>query len=217
MTDVTKDAKVGRLLTGILVSVMLLMMQVTGARPADAVCAKVKVTSPGEVYFIRGLASIFSLGLDAFGKEVSALGVENCISNHSAWQPVSNDIIERNHRDEISARIIIIGHSLGANIPPKMATTIGKANIPVAYVVMLDPVEPTVFGANVEEIFNYYLPKRKDNTLHAGRGFAGVLKNVNVKQFGGFDHFNIDENVALRNIMKQRIVELVNTRAEAEK
>jgi len=182
---------------------------------AQAQCAKIRPSQPGEVYFMRGLANIFSLGLDAFGKEVSAAGIENCVYNHSQWQSVVNDVVERSYRGEVSYPVVIIGHSLGANIAPKMATSIGKHNIPVAYVVMLDPVESTIVGANVEEIFNYYLPKRQDTLVHAGAKFAGLLENVNVKKFGGFDHFNIDKNRALRDVMKQRILDLSTAQQQA--
>lgn len=188
-----------------------------GASESLANCAKIKPRAPGEVYFMRGLANIFSLGLDQFGKELSKLGVENCVFNHSVWQSLANDIVERSYRGEVSFPVIIIGHSLGANIAPKMATIIGRHNIPVAYVVMLDPVEPTFVGKNVEEIRNYYLPKRNDNTLHPLQDFDGDLENVNVKRFGGFDHFNIDENRQLRDLMKSRIIDIINARIAAEK
>lgn len=188
-----------------------------GASESLANCAKIKPRAPGEVYFMRGLANIFSLGLDQFGKELSKLGVENCVFNHSVWQSLANDIVERSYRGEVSFPVIIIGHSLGANIAPKMATIIGRHNIPVAYVVMLDPVEPTFVGKNVEEIRNYYLPKRNDNTLHPLQDFGGDLENVNVKRFGGFDHFNIDENRQLRDLMKSRIIDIINARIAAEK
>ena len=195
-----------------LVAICVTLFAGTGL--AQAACAKIRVSAPGEIYFMRGLANIFSLGLDAFGKEMSKLGVENCVFNHSTWQSLANDIVERSYRGELSPPIIIIGHSLGANIAPKMATTIGRHNIPVAFVVMLDPVEPTVVGRNVLEIRNYYLPKRSDTTLHPASDFEGELENINVKRFGGFDHFNIDENRQLRDVMKQRIVDIINARIE---
>ena len=178
------------------------------SQPSHANCAKIKITRPGEVYLMRGLANIFSLGLDTFGKELSELGIENCVFNHHYWQGLVDDIVERNHNRGVSHPIIIIGHSLGANIAPKMATAIGRFNIPVAYVVMLDPVEHTTVGANVEEILNFYLPHRKDNHLSARPEFTGELKNINLKQFGGFDHFNVDENHELRVLMRDRILEL---------
>lgn len=190
-------------------TLLLCLLLGATAMPAAANCARISPTQPGEIYFMRGLANIFSLGLDSFAKEMSELGVENCVFNHSHWQSLVADIAERGYHGTLSPPIVIIGHSLGANIAPRMATEIGSFDIPVAYVVMLDPVEPTVVGANVEEIFNYYLPKRRDTRVHGTSGFTGVLENVNLKRFGGFDHFNVDENRQLRDVMKRRIVELI--------
>lgn len=184
---------------------------------ASAGCAKIKPTRPGEIYLLRGLANIFSLGLDTTGKQFSKYGIENCVFNHKHWRNLADDIVERARKGQASFPIVIIGHSLGANAAPKMATLIGQNNIKVSYVVMLDPVEPTKVGKNVQKIVNYYLPKRKDNKLYAGNSFKGNLENVNVKKFGGFDHFNIDENEDLRKTMYTYTLELSNAFAESAK
>jgi hypothetical protein len=186
------------------------------AAPAEAACAKITPTKPGEVYLMRGLANIFSLGLDDYGKELSRRGIENCVFNHSTWQSLVNDIIERSYNGDVSEPIMIIGHSLGAGVAPKMATELAKHNIQVAYVAMLDPVEPTRVGGQVEEIINYYLPKRnKDNKLYPGQGFTGDLENINAQKFGGVDHFNIDEKPNLKGIILTRVIEKSDAASQA--
>jgi hypothetical protein len=181
---------------------------VFAAGGAEANCAKIHPTQHGEVYLMRGLANIFSLGLDVYGQELSKHGIENCVYNHSYWQSLVNDIVERSYNGELSQPVMIVGHSLGANIAPKMATALAKNNIEVAYVAMLDPVEPTHVGGHVDEIFNYYLPKRnKDNKLYPSGNFDGYLENVNVAKFGGYDHFNIDEKAQLKEIILTRVIE----------
>jgi len=198
-----------RTLKFMLTAFVLSMTLVVGATELSyANCAKIKITRPGEVYLMRGLANIFSLGLDALGKELSALGIENCVFNHAHWRVLVDDIVERSYKAGVSHPIIIVGHSLGANIAPEMATLIGKYGVKVAYVVMLDPVQPTHVGKNVAEIKNFYLPHRKDNHLFPTSDFTGDFENINLKKFGGFDHFNVDENHALRKLIKDRIVEL---------
>ena len=175
---------------------------------AQASCANVTPTQPGEVYLMRGLANIFSLGLDVYGEELSKRGIANCVFNHSHWQSLVNDIIERSYRGAVSEPVMIVGHSLGAGVAPKMATSLARHNIRVAYVAMLDPVEPTQVGGEVQEIINYYLPKRnKDNRLYPSRDFSGALDNVNPGQFGKIDHFNIDENPNLKGVILTKIVE----------
>jgi hypothetical protein len=184
--------------------------------PAQAACAKITPTKPGEVYLMRGLANIFSLGLDEYGKELSKRGIENCVFNHSTWQSLVNDIIERSYNGQVSEPIMIVGHSLGAGVAPKMATALAKHNIAVAYVAMLDPVEPTRVGGEVEEIINYYLPKRnKDNHLYPGQGFSGDLENINAQKFGGVDHFNIDEKPNLKGVILTKVVEKSDAASQA--
>jgi len=182
------------------------------ADAASAQCVRITPQRSGEVFFMRGLANIFSLGLDAFGREISAAGIENCVFNHGQWQNVVNDLAARNRRGQVSFPVIIIGHSLGANIAPQMATAIGRHGIPVAYVVMLDPVEATVVGGNVEEIVNYFLPRERDTLVHPGRYFTGRLENVDVRKFGRVDHFNIDRNRQLRDVIMRRILDLSTPR-----
>jgi hypothetical protein len=174
-----------------------------------AKCAEISPTRPGEVYFLRGLANIFSLGLDVMAKKVSADGVENCVFNHHHWKALANDIIERNYQKQISLPIVIVGHSLGANVAPQLATNLGRHGIPVSYVVMLDPVEAERIGVNVKEVVNYYLPKSKETRVFGTSRFTGQIENINVSHTG-IDHFNIDENPALWNSIHIRIQQLTD-------
>jgi hypothetical protein len=182
---------------------------------AQAACAKIKPKRPGEVYLIRGLANVFSLGLDASGKNYSKMGIENCVINHKHWRSIADDIVERNRKGQVSFPIVIIGHSLGANVTPQLATLIGRHNIEVSYAVMLDPVEPTSVGKNVKKIVNYYIPKsNKNKKLSPKADFKGVLDNIDVSKFGGFDHFNIDSDKRLQKAMYTYTLELSNAFAE---
>lgn len=65
---------------------------------------------------MRGLANIFSLGLDAFADEVSGLGIRNCVFNHSHWKTLAGEIIARDKQGKLSKPMVIIGHSLGAPV-----------------------------------------------------------------------------------------------------
>ena len=194
-----------RVILSVAMSAAITLMTMPFSSEAQADCARIKPTRPGEVYLLRGLANIFSLGLDEMGKDLAKAGIENCVFNHSVWESLADDIKERSYKGEVSYPVIIIGHSLGAGAAPRLATRLGKQGIPVTYVVMFDPVEPTVVGANVLEIINYYLPKRKDNKLYPGQTFDGILENVNMTQYGGFTHLNIDKNKQLHRLIYEKI------------
>lgn len=194
-----------------LVVIATLMLGVfSSTTSANANCAKIKPSKQGEVYFLRGLANIFSLGLDVMAKRVSEDGLKNCVFNHHHWNTLAGDLIADNSLGKISFPIIIVGHSLGANVAPLLATKLGAHNIPVSYVVMLDPVEAEPVGPNVQEVVNYYLPKHKETRLFAADGFTGTIENINVHERGGINHFNIDENPAIWDEVHQKIRELTD-------
>jgi len=194
---------------GLLVICTVFSLLMHGVSPASA--NKFKPTQPGEVYLLRGLANIFSLGMDEMGKNFRHLGIESHVRNHSRWRALADDIIERSYKKDISFPIIIIGHSLGAGAAPKMATLLGSYDIPVAYVVLFDPVEPTTVGKNINEVINFYLPHRHGpNIVHPLPDFDGKLENINVKPYGGFTHLNIDYNTSLRNAVYDEALVYVN-------
>jgi len=166
---------------------------------------------PGEVVFLRGLANIFSLGLDTLSDELKKYGVYSYVHNHKAWEKIGQQLISKSRKGELSYPIVIIGHSLGAGASPKLATMLGREGIAVEYMVMLDAVEPLPVTNYVVDAVNYYLPKRRgQNLIKASSNFEGEYRNVNVKErLQGIDHFNIDENEILRGQMTKRIFELI--------
>lgn len=166
---------------------------------------------PGEVIFLRGLANIFSLGLDTLSEELKKYGVYSQVYNHKAWEQVGKQLIAKSRKGELSYPVVIIGHSLGAGASPKLATMLGREGIAVQYMVMLDAVEPLPVTNYVVDAINYYLPKKRgQNLVTPSRDFEGHYENINVmERLAGIDHFNIDENETLRGQMTKRIFELV--------
>lgn len=194
----------------LLIFITLILGVFSSTIAAHANCSKISPDKQGEVYFLRGLANIFSLGLDVMAKRVSEDGLQNCVFNHHHWNTLAGDLIARNSLGQISYPVIIVGHSLGANVAPLLATKLGAHNIPVSYVVMLDPVEAEPVGPNVQEVVNYYLPKHKETRIFAAEGFTGTIENINVHLRGGINHFNIDENPAIWDEIHHRIKELTD-------
>lgn len=184
----------------------------TLAVPQSAEAKKRYVSKrPGEVVFLRGLANIFSLGLDTLSDELKKYGVYSYVHNHKAWEKIGQQIIQKSRKGQLSYPVVIIGHSLGAGASPKLATMLGNEGIAVHYMVMLDAVEPLPVTNYVVDAVNFYLPKRRgQNLVKASGNFEGEFHNINVKKnYPGIDHFNIDENEILRGIMTKRIFELI--------
>jgi hypothetical protein len=179
------------------------------AHTAEAACSNIKPTRPGEVYLFRGLANVFSLGMDEMGKQFSQLGIENCVHNHMTWSGFANDVLERSYQNAVSYPVIIVGHSLGAGASPLMANYLGKHGIPVAYVALFDPVEPTTVGENVMEVVNYYIKKPfKNKLVRPVDGFTGTIENIDLAGRRGIDHFTIDKNKELQQSVYIRAMAL---------
>lgn len=174
----------------------------------------------GEVYLLRGLANVFSTGLDEINSKFRARGVNSKVDNHKVWEVWAKDIIARSKSKDVSYPIIIMGHSLGGNASVYMAKNLGDAGIPVSYVVSFDPTVTTTVGPNVTEVVNYYLPNQKDgketNIVKEEPGSPAVVKNVDARPIG-VDHFDIEKNPQLQVRVITKTMSLLKTRYTGEK
>lgn len=173
----------------------------------DQVAKRAAATRTGEVYLMRGLMDIFSRGMDSMAAKLRRQGVYAMDTSYTKWQEISEDIIARSKRKEVSYPIIIMGHSLGANDASKMATYLGQNGVKVAYVVAFDPTEPGYVGKNIRRVVNYYLPNGKNRILK-GSGFKGSLKNVNVSDMPDIKHTNVEKNPKLQGRVISRVIKM---------
>ncbi len=171
----------------------------------------------GEVYLLRGLANVFSTGLDVMDEKFKRRGVNSRVDNHAVWQNWANDIIAREKAGRVSHPIIIMGHSLGGNATMQMARYLGDNGVHVAYAVSFDPTITGEPGPNVDEAVNYYLPNGKPgkdaNVIVEGPGFQGSLANVDVSPVEGMNHFNIEKNPELQVRVMTKTMNLLKPRA----
>jgi hypothetical protein len=175
----------------------------------------------GEVYLLRGLANVFSTGLDDLNAKFLARGVNSRVDNHSVWQAWADDIIARNQRGQVSYPIIIMGHSLGGNACVQMARYLGDRGVHVSYVAAFDPTITTEPGPLVDEVVNFYLPNGKKgnqaNVVVEGPGFKGSIQNVDVAGWEGMSHFNVEKNDVLQVRVMTKTLGLLKPRfAEQE-
>lgn len=177
-----------------------------------------KVSRTGEIYLLRGLANIFSRGMDVMGERMVRKGLDARVYNHNAWQGLANNIVARNKVKQVSYPIIIMGHSLGGNASVQMAKYLGDRGIKVRYVVTFDPTVTTFVGRNVSQVTNYYLPNEKHtNVVRKAAGFSGNLKNVRVSNIRGITHTNVEKNRGLQNKSIKYIMSLTKKRRARRK
>ncbi|MCU0789913.1 MAG: alpha/beta hydrolase [Nitratireductor sp.] len=157
----------------------------------------------GEVYLLRGLANVFSTGLDVMNDRFRAKGVNSRVDNHSVWQTWADDILARAQNNQVSYPIIIMGHSLGGNASVQMARYLGDRGVKVTYVAAFDPTITTEPGPNVARVDNFFLPNIRDgvpvNQVVEGPGFTGTISNIDVRPMQGVDHFNVEKQPQLQD------------------
>ena len=167
----------------------------------------------GEVYLIRGLANIFSLGMDEIEEKMEARGLNARTFNHSGWRSVADDIVRRSKKNNVSYPIVIAGHSLGANSSVSMANYLADNGLEVALVVAYDPTINRAVGKNIDEVVNFYVPNATDsNAITKGPGFKGRLKNVDISDMKNVGHMNLEKEPELQDELVNRVMKI--TRAK---
>ncbi|MDE1571034.1 thioesterase domain-containing protein [Aquabacter sediminis] len=162
-----------------------------------ATAAPARADYVGRVYLMRGLANVFSYGMDDLAKKLNEKGIEAEVYEHGAWQRLADDAVAWSKANR-RAPVIIAGHSLGADAAINMAERMTAEGVPPRLVFTFDPVGVTTIGAARGRFINFY----QDNNgfgkaLTPTAGFKGKLDNRNLAGVPGLDHFNIDKSAAL--------------------
>jgi thioesterase domain-containing protein len=145
--------------------------------------------SSGHIYLLRGLANIFSTGLDTLDERLVQRGFAATVHNHIDYEALAAEAARLQKSGE--GPIIIIGHSLGADAAIFMAEKMKAAGARVALVVTFGPTMNLTVPSNVSQVVNYYT----GNTLVArGPGFKGTISNVNLNAAPDINHLNIEKS-----------------------
>jgi hypothetical protein len=145
--------------------------------------------SATQVYLLRGLLNVFSLGMDSLADELHRAGISATVANHTAWEGIADEIAE-NYRAGQRGPIVLVGHSLGADAVMDMGEYLGQKGVPVALIVPFDGRNPHAASANVARVLNFY--KNADVKITRGPGFHGELNNYYAAD-PDITHFNIDK------------------------
>lgn len=172
---------------------------------------------PGQVYTMRGLGGVFSTGMNRL--EDSLIFYHHIQTSSTIWYKaysLAQFIIEKNRSGEFKGPIILIGHSLGANDQIKVAKFLQKAHIPVRLIITIDAVSPIHVPNNVAEVLNIYkpgyVPMFTGKALIAEDPAATKIENLNVKTANRYhvNHFTIDKNQQIQQLMIEKVVHVIN-------
>ncbi|WP_246564510.1 hypothetical protein [Ancylobacter sonchi] len=167
---------------------VVLVLALAMSSPAGAQTAAQPDAKP-RVYLLRGLANIFSLGMDDLAKKLNARGIKATVHSYADWQAVSAAAVaEAKAGKRRPSPVVIVGHSLGADAAVYMGNKVSGEGVPVPLVVTFDPVTPTTASASIGKVVNYYVASG------SGKPVAGPkVQNINMGGNDKIGHFNIDK------------------------
>lgn len=175
---------------------------------------KISAANTAHVYLLRGLANIFSLGMDELGEKIERMGIAATVTNHSEWQELC-DKITAQYKAGNHGSIILIGHSLGADAVMLMGERLGQNGVPVALIVPFDGTRSRAASGNVARVMN--ITQRDYAYMTRGYGFRGELSNIDVSGEPDMGHISIDKSPRLQDMVLKKIASIVkkNERGKA--
>lgn len=154
----------------------------------------------GRVIILRGLANIWSRGMDELARKFEAQGVSVILENHSVWHKLADDAITDYRKDKNVAPIIIIGHSLGGDAALVMSNWMVQNKVPVRLIVVFDAVADThPLEGGIQEVINFYKPHGYGQEVTGSKRFTGTITNVDMTERKDIDHLNIDKDQKLQD------------------
>jgi hypothetical protein len=180
------------------------------AKPQKATKAEtVAKIDRGSVYLLRGLANIFSLGMNTLGEELEKRGVDTVVTNHSHGLTIVDKLAKQYETDKSVLPIILIGHSLGGNKTLSMAEKLAEKNIPVRLVVIFDATRAPPVPLNVQEVLNLVKPGSVGVKVAGVPGYAGVIENQEVSG-PGIGHISIDKSKQLHAEVIEKVLAVLS-------
>lgn len=169
----------------------------------------------GRVIILRGLANIWSRGMDTLAEKFEAQGVEVTLENHSKWRQLANEAIADYKKDKNIAPIIIIGHSLGGDAALVMSNWMVQNGVPVRLIVVFDAVSKThPVLPGVQEVINFYKPaagiRSYGQKVEASARYNGTIINVDLSERKEIDHLNIDKEEQLQDEALAKSLAILN-------
>lgn len=158
------------------------------------VCLSAFVSYPGNaraegrIYLIKGLANIFSTGLNTLNEELVRRGYDSTVHSHVEYKSLADEAAKLQKSGK--GPIVIIGHSLGADAAVLMARSMGEKHARVALLVLFGPDYATTAPANVSQIVNYH---GGGAVVTKGTRFSGSITNINLDTQAGINHFNVEK------------------------
>ena len=160
-----------------------------------------------EVYLLRGWFNVFSTGMDTIAEELRGKGIRAEAMGHLSWRSAVDRIVDE-RASGATSRLVLVGHSQGANNAIDMARELAKHDIAVDLLITLVPFMQDPVPANVLRAINYYQSPGWGSPLTAEPGFKGEISNINIAQDWEIMHITIDKSAKVQAAVLAAIAEL---------
>lgn len=166
-----------------------------------AACAPTRLeplTGPprGRVILLRGLANVFSTGLNFLTARLRHVNFDASVHNYLEWHDLAASVAQADRAGTLARPFAIMGHSYGADDAIVMANALGRQGVVTDLLVPFDPTGGDVVGPGVRYVLNFYQngdPTFR-RTVAAGPGFTGTLEN---RLVNGESHLTIEKQERL--------------------
>jgi pimeloyl-ACP methyl ester carboxylesterase len=158
------------------------------------------------IYLIRGLANVFSRGMDDLAGKLAARGYRATVHEYGSWEAIAEDIVAQQQATGGRFQAVLIGHSLGANAITDIANYVAQHGGSIALAVAFDPTERNQVIGGVRRLVNFYQSNNGfGSAVDPGPGFRGRIDNVDLQRSRNLGHFNIEKDAGLH----ARVIALV--------
>jgi len=164
----------------------------------------------GRVILLRGLANMFSTGLNFLTAKLRHLNFDASVHNYLEWDDLAAAVLRAGRAGTLVRPFAIIGHSYGADDAIEMANHLGRQGVATDLLVTFDPTAGDPVTAGVLRVLNFYQDRDSvTRTLVGGPGFTGTLENQLVP---GESHISIDKQDRLHDQVIARLEALAAQR-----
>jgi hypothetical protein len=161
-----------------------------------------------QVDLFRGLADIFSRGMDTLTHRLNQEGYSARVYSTNQWPTAAQRIAAQYSRGH-KVIIVLVGHSLGGNAIFDAAYELDQRNIPIELLVSFDATNPRPLPKNVLHVVNFFQQNGFGKQVTAGPDFKGQLSNVDLTAETGLSHTTIDKSPRLHGMVMRKIAGVV--------
>ena len=161
-----------------------------------------------QVDLFRGLADIFSRGMDTLSHRLNQEGYSARVYSTNQWPTATQRIAAQYSRGH-KVIVVLIGHSLGGNAIFDAAYELDQRNIPVELLVSFDATNPRPIPKNVLHVVNFFQQNGFGKQVTPGPDFKGELTNIDLTAETGLSHTTIDKSPRLHAMVMRKITDVV--------